>query len=429
MCVPRNPPEVPLRLLLIRRHRLRLRRKSPSPSGFSRCHPIAKPFATGRRCPQVVATRPSRSVSRTLRCETILSPRVRCILYVQSARHLLCHLVPILLKPAIHKLLTSTVTTMVSPLSRLQSKTFPAMSSMLQEKENYEELNQIGNGAYGTVYKGRDLVNKGKFVAMKKIKIPLAQDGVPMTTLREIALLKQLDQQQHPNIVKLLDVVHGPRLYNEKCMTLYLVFEHIEQDLATYMARCPKPGMSSEIIKNVMRQILSGVDFLHCNRVVHRDLKPQNVLVSSDLRIKIADFGLAKIYDFDMKLTSVVVTLWYRAPEVLLGLPYATAVDVWACGCIMGEMYKLSPLFDGESEAEQLDRIFRVIGLPSALNWPKNVSLLRSSFESYPQTCLKTVIPDICSKGTDLLMKMLMFDSTERVSAREALKHPYFNET
>lgn len=318
---------------------------------------------------------------------------------------------------------------MVSPLSRLQSKTFPAMSSMMQEKENYEELNQIGNGAYGTVYKGRDLVNKGKFVAMKKIKIPLAQDGVPMTTLREIALLKQLDQQQHPNIVKLLDVVHGPRLYNEKCMTLYLVFEHIEQDLATYMARCPKPGMSSEIIKSVMRQILSGVDFLHCNRVVHRDLKPQNVLVSSDLRIKIADFGLAKIYDFDMKLTSVVVTLWYRAPEVLLGLPYATAVDVWACGCIMGEMYKLSPLFDGQSEAEQLDRIFRVIGLPSALNWPKNVSLLRSSFESYPQTCLKTVIPDLCSKGEDLLMKMLIFDSTERVSAREALKHPYFNET
>lgn len=119
------------------------------------------------------------------------------------------------------------VVTMVSPLSRLHSKTFPAMSSILHEKENYEELNQIGNGkihmvnsylswlinikwychvrlkgAYGTVYKGRDLVNKGKFVAMKKIKIPLAQDGVPMTTLREIALLKQLDQQQHPNIVK-----------------------------------------------------------------------------------------------------------------------------------------------------------------------------------------------------------------------------------
>ncbi|VVC26993.1 Hypothetical protein CINCED_3A007111 [Cinara cedri] len=113
--------------------------------------------------------------------------------------------------------------------------------------------NHIGifffEGAYGTVYKGRDLVNKGKFVAMKKIKIPLAQDGVPMTTLREIALLKQLDQQEHPNIVKLLDVVHGPRLYNERCMTLYLVFEHIEQDLATYMARCPKPGMSSEIVK------------------------------------------------------------------------------------------------------------------------------------------------------------------------------------
>lgn len=130
------------------------------------------------------------------------------------------------------------------------------------------------------MYKGRDLVNKGKFVAMKKIKIPLAQDGVPMTTLREIALLKQLDQQQHPNIVKyvilnkpyvniilfylilllrLLDVVHGPRLYNEKCMTLYLVFEHIEQDLATYMARCPKPGMSSEIIKVLLIYIITNL--------------------------------------------------------------------------------------------------------------------------------------------------------------------------
>lgn len=135
------------------------------------------------------------------------------------------------------------------------------------------------------MYKGRDLVNKGKFVAMKKIKIPLAQDGVPMTTLREIALLKQLDQQQHPNIVKyvilnkpyvniitlfylilllrLLDVVHGPRLYNEKCMTLYLVFEHIEQDLATYMARCPKPGMSSEIIKVLSMYIYIITNLVH----------------------------------------------------------------------------------------------------------------------------------------------------------------------
>jgi len=98
MCVPKNPPEVRLRLLLIRRHRLRLRRTSPRPSGFSRRHLIAKPFATGRRCPQVVATRPSQSVSRTLCCETILSPRVRCLLCVWSRRHLFGHLVPVLLK-------------------------------------------------------------------------------------------------------------------------------------------------------------------------------------------------------------------------------------------------------------------------------------------------------------------------------------------
>jgi serine/threonine protein kinase len=112
-------------------------------------------------------------------------------------------------------------------------------------------------------------------------------------------------------------------------------------------------------LQEIMHQILCGVDFLHTHRVIHRDLKPQNLLVTSSGNIKLADFGLAKTYDFEMKLTSVVVTLWYRSPEVLLGLPYATPVDIWSCGCIMAELFRLFPLFNGSSEGDQLDRIFR----------------------------------------------------------------------
>jgi serine/threonine protein kinase len=112
-------------------------------------------------------------------------------------------------------------------------------------------------------------------------------------------------------------------------------------------------------LQEMMHQILCGVDFLHTHRVIHRDLKPQNLLVTSTGNIKLADFGLAKTYDFEMRLTSVVVTLWYRSPEVLLGLSYATPVDLWSCGCIMAELFRLAPLFNGSSEGDQLDRIFR----------------------------------------------------------------------
>lgn len=104
--------------------------------------------------------------------------------------------------------------------------------------------------------------------------------------------------------------------------------------------------------------MLTGVDFLHANRIIHRDLKPQNLLLSSQGHLKIADFGLAKTYDSEMKLTSVVVTLWYRAPEVLLGQGYNSAVDIWSAACIIFEMYNRKPLFPGTSEVNQLDRIF-----------------------------------------------------------------------
>ncbi|XP_069685957.1 cyclin-dependent kinase 4 isoform X2 [Periplaneta americana] len=302
-------------------------------------------------------------------------------------------------------------------------------NELFREHGHYEELALIGNGAYGTVYKARDLTNNGHIVALKKVRVPLTEDGVPMSTLREIALLRQLDQYEHPHIVRLLDICHGQRLEKEQQLVLFLVFEHVDQDLASYMERCPPPGLGSHRIKEIMHQILCGVDFLHTHRVIHRDLKPQNLLVTSTGNIKLADFGLAKTYDFEMRLTSVVVTLWYRSPEVLLGLPYATPVDIWSCGCIMAELFRLSPLFSGTSEGDQLDRIFRVIGTPGESEWPENVSLNWSSFVQHRPVPLDSLLPEICEQGQNFLQCMLRFDPSERVSAADALLHPYFRDS
>ncbi|KAF4533166.1 hypothetical protein B566_EDAN001708 [Ephemera danica] len=224
------------------------------------------------------------------------------------------------------------------------------------------------------------------------------------------------------------NICHGPRIDNEYVlMTLYLVFEHVDQDLATYIERCPPPGLSSNKIKDLMFQILCGIDFLHSHRIMHRDLKPQNILVTSEGKVKIADFGLARTYDIDMKMTSVVVTLWYRSPEVLLGLVYATPVDLWSCGCIMAELHMRLPLFGGTSEADQLDKIFNVIGTPQECDWPESASIPVHSFKSrQPVMDLSNVVPELCPDAKHLLQQMLMFNPNMRVCASDALEHPYF---
>lgn len=300
-------------------------------------------------------------------------------------------------------------------------------SGPFRSSSNYEELNVIGNGAYGTVYKARDRVNN-LVVALKKVCVRLTDDGIPMSTLREISLLKQLDSYEHPNIVRLLDICHGKFVEKEQQLVLFLVFEHVEQDLSSYMEKYKGTGLSNMRITQLMKEIIRGVDFLHTHRIVHRDLKPQNLLVTHSGNIKLADFGLAKSYDFEMRLTSVVVTLWYRSPEVLLGLPYATPVDIWSCGCIMAELFKLSPLFCGSSEGDQLDKIFRIIGTPPESEWPENVSLMWNCFVARNGLPLKQIIPRLCESSEDLLMKMLKFDPNERISASQALNHPYLAE-
>uniref|UniRef100_A0A8D3D3F3 Protein kinase domain-containing protein n=1 Tax=Scophthalmus maximus TaxID=52904 RepID=A0A8D3D3F3_SCOMX len=256
----------------------------------------------------------------------------------------------------------------------------------------YEPVAEIGEGAYGKVYKARDLKNGGRFVALKRVRV---------------AVLKQLEAFEHPNVVRLFDVCTVSRTDRETKLTL--VFEHVDQDLTTYLEKAPDPGVPPETIKDMMYQLLQGLDFLHSHRVVHRDLKPQNILVTSGGQIKLADFGLARIYSFQMALTSVVVTLWYRAPEVLLQSSYATPVDLWSVGCIFAEMFRRS-----------------VVGVPSADDWPQEVALPQSAFTPRPPKPIEDLVPDMDEQGRALLMQFLAFNPSRRISAFAALSHPYF---
>lgn len=302
-----------------------------------------------------------------------------------------------------------------------------AMSFLLGDvsSENpYEEVAHIGTGAFGTVYKARDRHNDGRMVALKKVRVPLSEEGIPTAMLREISFLRQLDAAQHPNVVRLLDICHGCRMERE--LVVFLVFEHIDQDLAGFLDRCPEPGLEPSLLLWLLKQLLTGVEFLHSHRIVHRDLKPQNVLVTAQWQLKLADFGLARLYERHMSLTPVVVTLWYRPPEVLLQASYGPPVDLWSCGCILAEMARRKPLFGGRSEGEQLARILELLGLPSEDEWPPEAAVSRSSFGRgrISDGALKDAVPQLDALTLDLLRQMLRFGPDRRITAKAALTHP-----
>ncbi|KAK3537018.1 hypothetical protein QTP86_033405 [Hemibagrus guttatus] len=206
-----------------------------------------------------------------------------------------------------------------------------------------------------------------------------------------------------------MDVCASLRTEQETKVTL--VFEHVDQDLKTYLEKAPPPGLPLQHVRDLMRQLLCGLSFLHSNLVLHRDLKPENILVTSRGQIKLADFGLARIYSYTMALTPVVVTLWYRSPEVLLGSSYATPVDLWSTGCIFAEMFTRN-----------------VIGLPGEEEWPNDVTLSRENFSPQNSQPITEQIPELTNEGEDLLMKMLTFNPMTRISALKALEHSFFSD-
>lgn len=293
------------------------------------------------------------------------------------------------------------------------------------DQGNYEEIEEIGSGAYGVVVRGLHK-RTGREVAVKKTKVKLSPEGVPQSVIREVSTLKSFEHLDHPNIIKLYDVCHG--VVNGREMYINLVFEYCPFDLAVVLKKIAPALPTLNQIKDWMSQLLLGLDFLHSNSIVHRDVKPQNILVTHDGRLKITDFGLARVYSLMSVLTPTVITLWYRAPEVLLQAGYNTSVDIFSLGCIFAELYTLNPLFKGHSEKDQLQRIFEISGLPAMLDWPCDALISRNSFPHFPKVPLDRVVPGMSSIALNLLENMLMFNPSRRLSAMDALTHLYFHE-
>lgn len=282
-------------------------------------------------------------------------------------------------------------------------------------------MKKIGEGTYGVVYKAKDRVT-GEIIALKKIRLEAEDEGIPSTAIREISLLKEL---QHPNIVRLYDVVHTEH-------KLTLVFEFLDQDLKKYLDVCDS-GLDLPILKSFLFQLLTGVAYCHHHRVLHRDLKPPNLLINREGQLKLADFGLARAFGIPVRsYTHEVVTLWYRAPDILMASRrYSTPVDMWSIGCIFAEMVLGRPLFSGVSEADQLDKIFRLLGTVRVRDYPGIEELPEYSPDVLPQYPpprggIGSLVPTLDASGVDLLNKMLQYDPSKRITAQGALEHPFF---
>lgn len=284
----------------------------------------------------------------------------------------------------------------------------------------YIRKTKLGEGTYGVVYLCDDTVT-GQQVALKKIRLTEDDEGVPGTAIREISLLKEL--AGHENVVSLLDVV------NEKEM-LYLVFEFLDYDLKKYIDNAGGQ-LEPELVQSYCYQLLNGLRYSHGHRVIHRDLKPGNLLIDRAGHLKIADYGLARAFGIPLRTyTHEVVTLWYRAPEILLGTTrYSCPVDIWSVGCIFAEMASTQPLFPGDSEIDEIYKIFRITGTPTEETWPGVTELAdyQPTFPQFKGKPLAQCVPGLDSLGIDLLEKMLALDPAQRISAKDALNHPYFD--
>lgn len=336
----------------------------------------------------------------------------------------------------------------------------------------YEILNRLGRGAYGIVWKSIDKRTK-KIIALKKIFDAFHNATDAQRTFREIMFLQKLD---HENIIRLLNV---HRAENDR--DIYLVFEHMETDLHAVI----RAGILQDIHKKyIVYQALKCLKYMHSAQLVHRDMKPSNLLLNSECHVKVCDFGLARSMDmdnYDQKnnkhnnnksnsnendstdsknnninnnnnnqdsqndfqsqqqqtapiLTDYVATRWYRAPEILLGSTrYSRGVDMWSVGCILGELLGGQPMFPGTSTMNQLDRIIEVIGFPSkqeiaSMKSPFAQTMLESCKNKQKKKSFSDLFPKAAPEALNMLYRLLQFDPQNRITAKEALLHPYLSQ-
>ncbi|GAQ91944.1 Cdc2-related protein kinase, partial [Klebsormidium nitens] len=288
--------------------------------------------------------------------------------------------------------------------------------------DSFEKLDKIGQGTYSNVYKARDLED-GSIVALKKVRFDNLEAESVRFMAREIEVLRRLD---HPNIVKLKGLVTS----RVSC-SLYLVFEYMEHDLAG-LAACPGVTFTDAQIKCYMLQLLRGLEHCHSRGVLHRDIKGSNLLLDNNGILKIADFGLATFYrpDAAVPLTSRVVTLWYRPPELLLGATaYGAAVDLWSTGCILAELLAGKPIMPGRTEVEQLHKIFKLCGSPSDDYWRRSRLPHATIFKPQQpyKRCLRDTYAAFPPAALALLDVLLAIEPGQRGTATQALKHEYFH--
>lgn len=285
----------------------------------------------------------------------------------------------------------------------------------------FEKLDKIGQGTYSNVYKARDLLT-GKIVALKKVRFDNLEPESVKFMAREILVLKKLN---HPNVIKLEGLVTS-----RMSCSLYLVFEYMEHDLSG-LAAVQGTKFTESQVKCFMKQLLSGIEHCHNHGVLHRDIKGSNLLIDNEGNLKIADFGLATFFDpaHKQSMTSRVVTLWYRPPELLLGAThYGVSVDLWSAGCILAELLAGKPIMPGRTEVEQLHKIFKLCGSPSEEYWKKsrlpNATLFKPQ-QPYKRRTAET-FKDFPPSSLPLLEKLLAIDPGERGSATAALNSEFF---
>ncbi|XP_009627812.1 probable serine/threonine-protein kinase At1g54610 [Nicotiana tomentosiformis] len=285
--------------------------------------------------------------------------------------------------------------------------------------DSYDKIDKVGSGTYSNVYKARDR-DTGKIVALKKVRFDTSEPESIKFMAREIMILQKLD---HPNIIKLEGLATSRMQYS-----LYIVFEYMQSDLTSIISR-PDMRLSEAQIKCYMQQLLAGLEHCHERGILHRDIKGSNLLIDKNGMLKIADFGLANYFNPEEKrsLTSRVVTLWYRAPELLLGATdYGKGIDLWSAGCLMAEMFAGRPILPGRTEVEQLHKIFKLCGTPTEDYWRK--TKLSTTFRP-PYTYSsnkKEAFRHFPLSSWRLLNVLLALDPANRGSASSALQDEFF---
>mmetsp|Transcript_436 Transcript_436/g.678 ORF Transcript_436/g.678 Transcript_436/m.678 type:complete len:360 (-) Transcript_436:189-1268(-) len=295
------------------------------------------------------------------------------------------------------------------------------MADILDDYQKTKE--PLGRGTFGVVY---EYIHKktGEKVAVKKLRVSehltasSQRDGVHFSAIREIKIQRELN---HPNICSLKHVFH--RKFN-----INLMFEFCVTDLEKII-KDTRLLLDQQHVKGFMSQILKGVDYLHSSWILHRDIKPGNMLVSSEGVLKLTDFGFGRYYGSPRhRMSPQVVTLWYKPPELIFGArSYGTGVDMWSVGCVFAELMLRTPYLPGESEIDQLSKIFGALGVPTEADWPGMKDLpCYVEFKPYPAPPMRQLFSAVSEATLDLLSKFLLFDPSKRICAKEAITHKYF---